>query len=215
MKAAVLFEPNTPLQIVECELDPPKANEVRVRMRASGVCQSDWHVMNGDWLSPMPIVPGHEAAGEVIECGPGVTTVTSVDLIVDGNLPGRTVQLDAPVAAPIAAPAAAICLVLCDYDMPQLGAMQAMKADTGHNPAIIRADGGLVANKFVCQFIAEPRHMNGGGFMHGGCLLTFADYSCFAIAEEFMTDGVSTVSVNLSGDFLSAVPVGAHASGCC
>ena len=61
MKAAVLFEPNTPLQIVECELDPPKALEVRVRMRASGVCQSDWHVMNGDWPTPMPVVPGHEA----------------------------------------------------------------------------------------------------------------------------------------------------------
>ena len=62
MKAAVLFKPNEPLQVVECELDPPKAQEVRVKMRASGVCQSDWHVMNGDWPSPMPIVPGHAIA---------------------------------------------------------------------------------------------------------------------------------------------------------
>ena len=75
MKAAVLFKPNEPLQVVDCELDPPKANEVRVKMKASGVCQSDWHIMNGDWPSPMPIVPGHEAAGEIAECGPGVTTV--------------------------------------------------------------------------------------------------------------------------------------------
>ena len=75
MKAAVLFKPNEPLQVVECELDPPKALEVRVKMKASGVCQSDWHIMNGDWPSPMPIVPGHEAAGEILECGPGVTTV--------------------------------------------------------------------------------------------------------------------------------------------
>ena len=73
MKAAVLFKPNEPLQVVECELDPPKAGEVRVKMKASGVCQSDWHIMNGDWPSPMPIVPGHEAAGEIAECGPGVT----------------------------------------------------------------------------------------------------------------------------------------------
>jgi acyl-coenzyme A thioesterase PaaI-like protein len=58
----------------------------------------------------------------------------------------------------------------------------------------------------VSAFIAEPRHMNGGGFMHGGCLLTFADYSCFAIAEEFTTGGA--VTVNLSGDFLSAASVG-------
>ena len=71
MKAAVLFKPNEPLQVVECELDPPKAGEVRVKMKASGVCQSDWHIMNGDWPSPMPIVPGHEAAGEIAEVRPG------------------------------------------------------------------------------------------------------------------------------------------------
>jgi S-(hydroxymethyl)glutathione dehydrogenase / alcohol dehydrogenase len=82
MKAAVLFKANEPLQVVECELDPPKALEVRVRMRASGVCQSDWHVMNGDWPSPMPIVPGHEAAGEILECGPGVTTAKPGDHVI-------------------------------------------------------------------------------------------------------------------------------------
>jgi uncharacterized protein (TIGR00369 family) len=60
--------------------------------------------------------------------------------------------------------------------------------------------------RVVCRFIAEPRHMNGGGFMHGGCFLTFADYACFAIAEEH-TQGPS-VTVNLSGDFLSAAQVG-------
>jgi acyl-coenzyme A thioesterase PaaI-like protein len=60
--------------------------------------------------------------------------------------------------------------------------------------------------RVVCRFIAEPRHMNGGGFMHGGCFLTFADYACFAIAEEH-TLGPS-VTVNLSGDFLSAAQVG-------
>ena len=82
MKAAVLFKPNEPLQIVDCELDPPKAGEVRVKMKASGVCQSDWHVMNGDWPSPMPIVPGHEAAGEVVECGAGVATVKPGDHVI-------------------------------------------------------------------------------------------------------------------------------------
>ena len=82
MKAAVLFKPNEPLQVVECELDPPKALEVRVKMKASGVCQSDWHIMNGDWPSPMPIVPGHEAAGEILECGAGVTTVKPGDHVI-------------------------------------------------------------------------------------------------------------------------------------
>ena len=82
MKAAILFKPNEPLQVLDCELEPPKANEVRVKMKASGVCQSDWHIMNGDWPSPMPIVPGHEAAGEIVECGPGVTTVKPGDHVI-------------------------------------------------------------------------------------------------------------------------------------
>jgi uncharacterized protein (TIGR00369 family) len=60
--------------------------------------------------------------------------------------------------------------------------------------------------RVVCRFRAEPRHMNGGGFMHGGCFLTFADFACFAIADE-VTNGPS-VTVNLSGDFLSSARVG-------
>jgi len=82
MKAAILFKPNEPLQVLECELDPPKAGEVRVKMKAAGVCQSDWHVMNGDWPTVYPIVPGHEAAGEVAEVGAGVTTVKPGDHVI-------------------------------------------------------------------------------------------------------------------------------------
>ncbi|MFI5030964.1 MAG: alcohol dehydrogenase catalytic domain-containing protein, partial [Reyranellales bacterium] len=48
---------------------------MRVTMKAAGVCQSDWHLLPGDWPSPRPIVPGHEAAGDIAEVGPGVTTV--------------------------------------------------------------------------------------------------------------------------------------------
>jgi uncharacterized protein (TIGR00369 family) len=75
--------------------------------------------------------------------------------------------------------------------------------ETGTGPFYMKVgeDG-----RVVCRFIAEKRHMNGGGFMHGGCFLTFADYACFAIAEEH-TQGPS-VTVNLSGDFLSAAQVG-------
>jgi len=56
-EAAVLFKPNEPLQVLECELDPPQGGRGAVKMKASGVCQSDWHIMNGDWPSPLPIVP--------------------------------------------------------------------------------------------------------------------------------------------------------------
>jgi acyl-coenzyme A thioesterase PaaI-like protein len=59
----------------------------------------------------------------------------------------------------------------------------------------------------VCAFRAEERHMNGGGFMHGGCLLTFADSAIFTFAREAMGDHHG-VTVNLSGDFLDSAKVG-------
>lgn len=76
--------------------------------------------------------------------------------------------------------------------------------ETGSGPFYSRKDE---SGRIVARFIAEPRHMNGGGFMHGGCLLTFADYACFAIADDVI-GGVPNVTVNLSGDFLAPAKVG-------
>ena len=59
----------------------------------------------------------------------------------------------------------------------------------------------------TCAFRAEPRHMNGGGFMHGGCLLTFADSAIFTFARDALGDHHG-VTVNLSGDFLDSARVG-------
>ncbi|WP_370178576.1 PaaI family thioesterase [Alteriqipengyuania sp.] len=56
-------------------------------------------------------------------------------------------------------------------------------------------------------FRAEPRHMNGAGFMHGGCLMTFADSAIFTIARPAM-DGSHGVTLSLAGDFLDPVRVG-------
>jgi NDMA-dependent alcohol dehydrogenase len=82
MRAAVLTEVNKPLQILDLEQEPPKANEVRVQVKAAGVCMSDWHIMNGDWPLPLPMVLGHEAAGIVVENGPGVTAVKPGDHVI-------------------------------------------------------------------------------------------------------------------------------------
>jgi NDMA-dependent alcohol dehydrogenase len=75
VKAAVLYEANKPLEVVDLEQQGPQAGEARVRVKAAGVCHSDWHIMNGDWPLPLPMVLGHEAAGVVEEVGPGVTNV--------------------------------------------------------------------------------------------------------------------------------------------
>lgn len=50
--------------------------------------------------------------------------------------------------------------------------------------------------------------MNGAGFMHGGCLMTFADFALFAIATDEL-NGCDAVTMNLSSDFLGAVANGA------
>ena len=59
----------------------------------------------------------------------------------------------------------------------------------------------------VTAFRAGIEHMNGGGFMHGGCLMTFADSALFTIARPAM-EGSFGVTVNLSGDFLDGARVG-------
>ena len=82
MRAAVLYKPNTPLEVVDVEQQGPQPGEARVRVRASGVCHSDWHIINGDWPLPLPMVLGHEAAGVVEEVGAGVTTVKPGDHII-------------------------------------------------------------------------------------------------------------------------------------
>lgn len=58
-----------------------------------------------------------------------------------------------------------------------------------------------------CAFRAEPRHMNGGGFMHGGCMLTFADFCLFAIAWKVL-DSAKAVTVSLNGDFVGPAKAG-------
>jgi uncharacterized protein (TIGR00369 family) len=59
----------------------------------------------------------------------------------------------------------------------------------------------------VCAFRAEPRHMNGGGFMHGGCLMSFADFALFSIAHEYLRDSMA-VTLSMTSDFLDPAGVG-------
>lgn len=82
MKAAVLRKPGSPLQIEDLDLAEPREGELRVRLAAIGVCHSDYHYMNGDLTCPLPIVLGHEGAGEVVSVGPGVTKAKVGDSVV-------------------------------------------------------------------------------------------------------------------------------------
>jgi S-(hydroxymethyl)glutathione dehydrogenase / alcohol dehydrogenase len=79
----VIFRgPTTPLELVELDIDEPRAGEVLVRMAAIGVCGSDLHVFRGEWPRPVPMVLGHEGTGTVAAVGHGVTEVAAGDRVV-------------------------------------------------------------------------------------------------------------------------------------
>jgi S-(hydroxymethyl)glutathione dehydrogenase/alcohol dehydrogenase len=82
VKAAVLYEPQTPLIVETLDLDDPKEGEVLVRLVSAGVCHSDYHVMKGEWKPPLPMVLGHEAAGVVERVGPGVNRSKPGDHVI-------------------------------------------------------------------------------------------------------------------------------------
>lgn len=58
-----------------------------------------------------------------------------------------------------------------------------------------------------CAFEAQAKHMNGGGFMHGGCTMTFADFCLFALSEK-ERGGVPGVTVSLGGEFIGSARPG-------
>lgn len=73
MRAAVLHAPGTPVVVEDVLLDPPRRDEVLVRVAAAGVCHSDLHLADGHLgTERFPTVPGHEGAGVVEAVGPGV-----------------------------------------------------------------------------------------------------------------------------------------------
>ena len=55
----------------------------------------------------------------------------------------------------------------------------------------------------VCAFRAEEKHMNGGGVMHGGCLMTFADFALFGIAHDVIGEDNYGLTVAFTSEFLS------------
>src|ERR1700722_5600038 len=82
-RAAVAFAPKTPLEIVEIELEGPKAGEVLVEIMATGICHTDAYTLNGlDSEGIFPSVLGHEGAGIVRAVGANVTSVKPDDHVI-------------------------------------------------------------------------------------------------------------------------------------
>src|SRR5580693_8205563 len=76
MRAAVVTDFHSPLQVQDLPIPEPGAGEVLVRIETSGLCHTDIHAAHGDWpVKPTPpFIPGHEGVGYVEKLGTGVTT---------------------------------------------------------------------------------------------------------------------------------------------
>jgi S-(hydroxymethyl)glutathione dehydrogenase/alcohol dehydrogenase len=82
-RAAVAFEAKKPLEIVEVDLEGPRAGEVLVEIKATGICHTDAYTLDGfDSEGIFPSILGHEGAGVVLEVGPGVASVKPGDHVI-------------------------------------------------------------------------------------------------------------------------------------
>jgi len=86
MKAAFVKQVTEPLQVEETAIPEPEADEVLLKVEASGVCHSDLHLANGDWprlmkIVKMPLIPGHEVVGRVVKKGEQVSELDLGDRV--------------------------------------------------------------------------------------------------------------------------------------
>jgi S-(hydroxymethyl)glutathione dehydrogenase / alcohol dehydrogenase len=82
-RAAVAFAPKQKLEIVEVDLEEPRAGEVLVEIKATGICHTDAYTLDGlDSEGLFPAILGHEGAGVVLRVGAGVTSVAPGDHVI-------------------------------------------------------------------------------------------------------------------------------------
>jgi S-(hydroxymethyl)glutathione dehydrogenase/alcohol dehydrogenase len=82
-KAAIAWKAGQPLTIEEVELEGPKAGEVLVEIKATGICHTDYYTLSGaDPEGIFPAILGHEGAGVVLDVGPGVSSIRKDDHVI-------------------------------------------------------------------------------------------------------------------------------------
>ena len=82
MRAMVFHQAGQPLQLEERPLPQPGGEQILLRVLACGVCRTDLHIVDGELAAPkLPLIPGHEIVGSVVQCGSRVTGVREGDLM--------------------------------------------------------------------------------------------------------------------------------------
>ncbi|HTY69225.1 MAG TPA: S-(hydroxymethyl)glutathione dehydrogenase/class III alcohol dehydrogenase [Alphaproteobacteria bacterium] len=88
VRAAIAYEPGKPLVVDTVQLDGPKAGEVLVEIKATGICHTDEFTRSGaDPEGLFPAIFGHEGAGVVVDVGPGVSTLKKGDHVIPLYIP--------------------------------------------------------------------------------------------------------------------------------
>jgi S-(hydroxymethyl)glutathione dehydrogenase/alcohol dehydrogenase len=83
VRAAVAFEAGKPLSIETVQLEGPRAGEVLIEVKATGICHTDKYTLSGaDPEGLFPSILGHEGAGVVVDVGAGVRTLKQGDHVI-------------------------------------------------------------------------------------------------------------------------------------
>src|SRR6218665_2035169 len=83
VRAAVAVQAGKPLEIMTVQLDGPRAGEVLIEVKATGICHTDYYTLSGaDPEGLFPAILGHEGAGVVVDVGPGVTSLRKDDHVI-------------------------------------------------------------------------------------------------------------------------------------
>lgn len=82
---AIVFEDGQKWSVQELEIPTPNPDEVLIKVIRTGVCGTDAHVLEGGFIAELPVIPGHEILGEVVEVGSAVTTHQIGEMVAVDN----------------------------------------------------------------------------------------------------------------------------------
>ncbi|EWM50995.1 alcohol dehydrogenase GroES-like domain protein [Bordetella holmesii 70147] len=103
-KAAIAWKAGAPLTVEEVDLDGPRAGEVLIEVKATGICHTDYYTLSGaDPEGIFPAILGHEGAGVVVDVGPGMTSLRKGDHVIPLYTPNAASANSACRARPICA----------------------------------------------------------------------------------------------------------------
>jgi S-(hydroxymethyl)glutathione dehydrogenase/alcohol dehydrogenase len=145
VRAAVARDKGRPLTIENVELRAPAAGEVLVQMKASGLCHTDLSALQGSYPQPFPIILGHEGAGIVLACGPGVSRVQPGDHVVLHNTP------QCGVCAPCRADYTRYCI-----EMSKASMKGAAFTSSGHPLQTMSKAASFATHTVLSEFFLTP-----------------------------------------------------------